>query len=247
MLRMALKKLSGHLPSPHTQPSYWHLTPQGPGRLCQMMFQVSRAPGEPWSESHGIWLWPASWKGMPTLATSHCPGRAHHRGARQKHIQHSVPNANPGLLLLAEHGPHRKGLSTVVYTVCPHMEVSPGFSRLLHTGKTDTPRENSSSKPIWPSTTLSPALSPEPGGWGGPRDACRVKLPAGRRCKVDHQEVGRHGDVAQQLLLLQRNQLCLPAHPGRLTICGLDYMALQSCGTQTCTQVRYSHKVKINI
>lgn len=138
-------------PSRLPQPSHWYLTPQGPGRLCQMMYQVSRAPGEPWSESHGSWLWPASWKGMPTLATSHCPGRAHHRGARQEDIQHSVPSASPGLLLLlAEHGPPRKDLSTVVYTLCLHTEIRSGFSRLLHPWKIGTyPRRGSSSKPIW--------------------------------------------------------------------------------------------------
>lgn len=52
-------------PSRPPRPSHWHLTPQGPGRLCQMMYQGSRAPREPWSESHGSQLWPTSWRECP--------------------------------------------------------------------------------------------------------------------------------------------------------------------------------------
>jgi hypothetical protein len=80
-----------------------------------------------------------------------------------------------------------------------------------------------------------------------------VKLPARKRCKVDGPSGGSSGagDRAQQWLLLQGNQVCLPEPTGWFTIvhhsssCGWDILfwpslALNSCGTQTHMQVSKS-------
>lgn len=139
------------------------------------------------------------------------------------------------------------------------MEVCSGFSRLLATWNTGTcPGRDSSSKPIWGHLLPSPALNPEPGGSGGGRKCLGGScLPGGgARWTIGRQS--RAGDVAQPLLLLQRNRVCLPAPTGWFTIVytlrflwvGLSILASTGTvliGTQTHTQVRHSHKVKINI
>lgn len=111
--------------APHT-PRTWQVVSDDVSRQQSPQRALVRVP---WQPAVANLL-----EGMPMLATSHCPRRAHHRGGRQEDIEHSVPNANPGLLLLlAEYGPPRTGLNTVVYTLCCPMEVCSSFSRLLHT------------------------------------------------------------------------------------------------------------------